>query len=237
MYPGDFGARRSSLVREEIAFPPYPAGGAVILPDEDERDAAEGDRLLRLCNDIAGAERRNVSRTFVGGTEEVASLVDFALEDFQERIKHLISRDEIRFVSKESQALNARKQTLTKLVQSLKREMAEWQGIQEKHESTPAPAAVADGAYEEAEAEGRKKAAAHAAGAALSEAYLGALSDLDVQVNSVCGAVASVESLCAKADKAASTLQVKYHERTFNPFPHVDSPAALVRSLARPPAP
>lgn len=71
--------RRSCIAREETSFPPYPVGGAVILPDDDS-GIAEGERLNKLCTEICSNEARNVSRTFVDKTQVVSHLIEAILE-------------------------------------------------------------------------------------------------------------------------------------------------------------
>ena len=68
----------------------------------------------------------------------------------------------------------------------------------------------------------------------LATAYNETLDKIDVKVNNLCGLVKSVESLCGQTEEYAKDLQTKYHKQAFNPLPHVNSPAALIKSLLKP---
>ena len=223
--------RRTSFITEETSFPPYPVGGAVILPaDGEDASLDEGEKLVKLCREIASTECRNVSRTFVGKTEEVSHLVYGALQSFEKRVGALVQAGEVKFLSKESRELSTRKQTMKRLVESLEQELKSWNEIEEGGEGE----AVAERSYEAEEEMGRNAVKSESLRGQLATAYNETLDKIDVKVNNLCGLVKSVESLCGQTEEYAKDLQTKYHKQAFNPLPHVNSPAALIKSLLKP---
>mmetsp|Transcript_35010 Transcript_35010/g.99239 ORF Transcript_35010/g.99239 Transcript_35010/m.99239 type:complete len:314 (-) Transcript_35010:97-1038(-) len=61
---------------------------------------------------------------------------------------------------------------------------------------------------------------------------------LALQVEAYSGLVGGVEVLLQKAEQTCAVMQAEYHQRKFQGYPHVNSPAALIKGLARrgPPA-
>jgi hypothetical protein len=226
--------RRSSIIQEETNFPPYPVGGAVILPtDGEESSVGEGEKLLKLCHEIAATECRNVSRTFVGKAEEVSHLVYNALQGFENSVRTLVQDGNIKFLSKESRDLNAKKQTMQRLVESLESELKSWSEVKEAEQKQDQSQNHQE-LFQEKEEEGRRDVKEHSAEGKLASAYNDTLSKIDIKVNNLCGLVTSVESLCGQTEKYTKELQTKYHKQIFNPLPHVNSPAALIKSLLKP---
>lgn len=88
--------------------------------------------------------------------------------------------------------------------------------------------------YKAEEQQGRENAKQGSAVNQLTTAYNSTLLNLDTQVNSLCSVVNSVEALCGEAEDLNRELQCKYHKQTFNPFPHVNSPVTLIKSLIKP---
>merc|ERR1712224_1133390 len=147
--------RTSSFIQEETCFPPYPVGGAIILPaDGEDEFLDEGEKLVKLCHEIASTECRNVSRTFVGKTEEGSHLIYNALGLFEEKVKALVQDGSIKFLSKESRELNTKKQTMQRLVESLESELKSWSEIKDKETEEEVKV---ERSYAEEEEEGRKR--------------------------------------------------------------------------------
>eukprot|EP00798_Chlamydomonas_sp_ICE-L_P010242 gene10242-8159_t len=55
---------------------------------------------------------------------------------------------------------------------------------------------------------------------------------LTLQVESLCAVLSKVDCLVATAEQACSMLQADYHQDKFKTFPHVNSPAWLIREIA-----
>ena len=229
----DKGRRRrrtSSFVQEEFSFPPYPVGGAIILPaDGDAANLEEGDKLVKLCHEVASTECRNVSRTFVGKAEEVSHLVYTALESFEDKVKAMVTNGDLNFLSKTTKELNTKKETMQRLVESLEAELKSWSEIKDS-----APQTFQDQSYQANEEEGRLEVKTQSAEGRLAGAYNKAVTALDAKVNDLCGLVKSVESLCGQTERYTKDLQTKYHKQTFHTLPHVNSPATLIKTLLKP---
>ncbi|KAK9830462.1 hypothetical protein WJX72_011902 [[Myrmecia] bisecta] len=58
-----------------------------------------------------------------------------------------------------------------------------------------------------------------------------------LQVEGLCAMVGGVEDLVSKAERHCSLMQAEYHQEKFRTFPHIDSPARLIREMVRPPLP
>ncbi|KAK9805960.1 hypothetical protein WJX73_008818 [Symbiochloris irregularis] len=56
-----------------------------------------------------------------------------------------------------------------------------------------------------------------------------------LQVKGLAALVTGVEDLVAQAEQTCSLLQAEYHRDKFRNFPHVESPARLIREILRPP--
>lgn len=54
------------------------------------------------------------------------------------------------------------------------------------------------------------------------------------QVESLSSMMEKVEALVVKAEQASTLLQSEYHQDKFRVFPHVNSPAWLIRHLIKP---
>ena len=145
-------------------------------------------------------------------------------------MRTLVQDDNIKFLSKESRDLNAKKQTMQRLVESLESELQSWSEVKEAEQKEE----LQQSDYQKAEEEGRRNVMEKSAEGKLASAYSETLSKLDMKVNNLCGLVTSVESLCGQTEKYTKELQTKYHKQTFNPLPHVNSPAALIKSLLKP---
>jgi len=222
--------RRKSFIHEETSFPPYPVGGAVLLPaDGEDTSIGQGEKLLKLCHEVSSNECRNVSRTFVGKAEEISHLVDSALQKFEDKLRGLVQQDNINFLSKESRELNTRKQTMQRLVDSLECELKSWSEIKDAEGSS-----LLERSYAEKEEEGRRIVKEESVEGQLAAAYNDTINKMDIKVNNLVGLVKSVESLCGQTEKYTKDLQTKYHKQTFNPLPHVNSPANLIKSLLKP---
>ncbi|KAL4439014.1 hypothetical protein ABPG77_006951 [Micractinium sp. CCAP 211/92] len=76
-----------------------------------------------------------------------------------------------------------------------------------------------------------------AALAALEAVHAGIHRHLAMQVEGVCKLVGDVEELVERASRAAAAVQAEYHAEKFRAFPHVNSPARLIRELVRAPGP
>lgn len=55
------------------------------------------------------------------------------------------------------------------------------------------------------------------------------------QVETLCAVVEKAEALVASAEQAASALQASYHHDAFRAYPHVNSPAWLIKQLSQQP--
>ena len=55
------------------------------------------------------------------------------------------------------------------------------------------------------------------------------------QVDGVCLVVGEMEDLVDRAHETAQEAQIKVHNERFKAFPHMNSPAKLIRALVRPP--
>ncbi|KAL4452643.1 hypothetical protein ABPG75_008305 [Micractinium tetrahymenae] len=78
---------------------------------------------------------------------------------------------------------------------------------------------------------------AEAALAALEAVHVGVHRHLAMQVEGVCKLVGDVEELVERASRAAAAVQAEYHAEKFRAFPHINSPARLIRELVRAPGP
>eukprot|EP00884_Botryococcus_braunii_P022208 jgi/Botrbrau1/8671/Bobra.0087s0024.1 len=121
-------------------------------------------------------------------------------------------------------------------VQTLEREKEEWQRLAEEHHQmaeelglTPADAAspqdrMAPDAAEEALALSQD----------LSSARQDAHRQICLQVEGLSALVEGVEELVGRAERQCGLLQAHWHRDKFRKFPHVDSPARLIRDIIQP---
>ncbi|KAI3432571.1 hypothetical protein D9Q98_004120 [Chlorella vulgaris] len=91
-----------------------------------------------------------------------------------------------------------------------------------------AAAGAGAGVQAEAELEGGEELAA------LERLHAGLHCHLSMQVEGVCKLVGDVEEMVGRANRSAQAVQAEYHAEKFRPFPHVNSPARLIRELVRP---
>ncbi len=127
--------------------------------------------------------------------------------------------------------LAARKAGLRARLRRFAEEEAEWAALLAKAEAVEAEAA---GAAEEAAAAPRPPSAE---AEALRAAGAAAHRRLATQVDAVAMLVGDCEALAERAGAATAAAAADHQRRRFGAFPHVDSPARLIRALVHAPAP
>lgn len=117
-------------------------------------------------------------------------------------------------------------------------EEAEWGALLSKVEALDVNpgGAAAEGAAEEDEGDGGAAAPPSAEVAALRRLQRDVHRRLALQVDGVCLLVGDVEELVERANREAGEMQARYHAQRFQTFPHVNSPAHLIKALVRPAA-
>eukprot|EP00878_Enallax_costatus_P030973 GHUV01033795.1.p1 GENE.GHUV01033795.1~~GHUV01033795.1.p1 ORF type:complete len:346 (+),score=186.64 GHUV01033795.1:359-1396(+) len=115
------------------------------------------------------------------------------------------------------------------------------QGSDRQGDPTPAPAATGAGTSAQAAAAADGTAAPGCTPAAAVESPMGRVSaqgestlrSVSLKVEMLTALVSKMEHLVSSAEAAARSLQVGYHNEKFKVFPHINSPAALIKSITQ----
>ncbi|GAB4818836.1 hypothetical protein N2152v2_005882 [Parachlorella kessleri] len=125
--------------------------------------------------------------------------------------------------------LEARKAGLRARLAGYEKEVADWDTLVQEAEQFSSETAAAGVATPGSEA------AEPADIAELKKMHEDLHRHLTIQAEGLCKLVGDVEELVDRANRTAHTLQAEYHQEKFQAFPHVDSPARLIREIVKPP--
>jgi len=193
----------------------------------------------QLVENICVMEEDGVQAVFTGPHSFVSSAVGSVLKDFQLQLEQGIMRREIVLGEDKEAAAKAeledRKGKLRVLKEKFLQEEREWEEIRGQYtQGLPAPAGqvAEEAAVEDAVRAAREEVAEGNSAGSLSGALSAAHRNVAFQVDALMSMVRTVESMSGRAETITSHIQSDFHAERFKAFPHVDSPAALIKSLA-----
>ena len=199
---------------------------------EYPESAPASSRLLAVCSCVCAAEIDTVKAR---GDEEVASALEVVFGNFMDGISKALDNESIRMapvvdiVDEDFKVdIASRKVGLQRRLEVLEEEEKEWAELLEKMDAInidpvrvdePKPVRLAAKEIQE-----------------LQELHENIQKQVSMQVEGVSLVVGNIEDLIEKANRKALDAQKNLHSKRYQAYPHVNSPARLIRAIVRPDA-
>jgi len=195
--------------------------------------ALSGADLLAACREAAtsalGAVEADVRATAEAAAQAWLAAVEGATGGLPAAEPAAV---EAAAVCEEEEAeLHAKKSMLRTILARMDAEERDWLALQGQLEDRQAPCEEA--LWQEMEGAFTQDEGTQWAAESLLAARAGAHRKLALQVEAYAGLVGGVEALLSTAEQACSAMQAEYHRDKFRAFPHVDSPATLIKGIAK----
>jgi hypothetical protein len=200
---------------------------------EYPESAPASSRLLAVCSCVCAAEIDTVKAR---GDEEVASALEVVFGDFMDGIAKALDNESIRMapvvdvVDEDFKVdVASRKVGLLRRLEILEKEEKEWAELLEKMDGIHIdPPVQVDESQSVRLAEKEIKE--------LQELHENIQKQVSMQVEGVSLVVGNIEDLIEKANRKALDAQKNLHSKRYQAYPHVNSPARLIRAIVRPDA-